>query len=289
MNHRRDLDTDRVTNYFDKILFLTGLWRPFHESKPIRWLYNIYGVTVIFIFSIVYTFALTVSFIMNLNSPGFTRRMFMTVEELAFAFKVMSIFINNANCQRIRATLNDFELISIAEEHLLQKKINSFRKAMIIYWFMPNISIIAWHLNVLFSGSKTLVFDVWYPGFDWQNNRCDYWIIFMHQCFGLIYTANLNVITDMYYVFAMYVNGIKLEILGNRLSTIQYDGDTMMKLTKNILLINLRNYVQIKDAIEVLKKDLKWAYFAQVLLSSIVICGCTSELAKVSISVEKFY
>lgn len=279
MAYRIKLNTDRVTKYFYTAFFLTGIWRPFRASRPIRLLYDIFGVTCIFVFSIFFACSLLVNLMMNLKAPGLTNRLFITVQVLSFTYKVTNIFINNANCQKIRETLNNFLLYSSAEEDLLRKKIDSFWNAMIAYWLIPNFTVIAWQLNTTLMGSQTLIFDAWYPGFDWQNNRHDYWIVSMHQFISSVITSNLNGVTDMYYAFAMYVNGMKLEVLGNRLSSIQRAGS--LKSIEETLIIHMRTFQEIKDAIEVLKKDLKWAYFSQVLLSSIVLCGCTRELAKV--------
>lgn len=283
MAHSIKLNTDRVTKYFRATFFIGGLWKPLQQSQIIQFLYNVFSVINLFTIAILFTVSLVVNLVFNMSSSRLTDRLVMSAEEVAFCCKAINIFINNANCQKIRESLNDFTFLSASEERPIRKKMDAFMKAMFVYWLITNFAIISWNVNVIMMGSQKLVFSGWYPGFDWENNRFDYWTVFTYQFISLTLTANVNVICDLYYAFAMYVNSLKLQVLGERLSSMQLDraNAKSLQLMEETLIGHIKTYQKIGNAINILAQDLKWAYFSQVLLSTLVICAGTNEIAKV--------
>lgn len=84
-----------------------------------------------------------------------------------------------------------------------------------------NFAAHALGLAPLFTGSVYLVFKGYYPSFDWENNRKDYWSIYAYQYIGLIITANMNVVIDSYSCFVMHILSAQINIFGHRLSRTQ--------------------------------------------------------------------
>lgn len=288
MEQVKQVNTDQVLKYIRTVLFIVGLWRPYESPKTFRIIYDIIGIIFLYVFSIHFAMTLLVNLFSNLQSPELTTRIYITVLQTALAFKAVSLFINNASCQQIGKFLNKFTTHSIEEEQLVQEKMKPFLKYMFLCWFFPLFAITLWHLNVLLMGSTKVVFDSWNPGLDWKHNRYDFWTVYAYQYISLIISASINVMSDVYYSFAMYMNSIQLEILGNRLKNIQRIDKTSIKTMRETLIGHSETYRKTMDSIDSLGKDLKWTYFCQVISSSIIICCCTNEVARVSF-INLFY
>lgn len=90
-----------------------------------------------------------------------------------------------------------------------------------VYFFLPNCAAQALGMTPLFTGKTNLMFSGWYPGFDWETNRNDYWTVYAYQYIGILITVNLNVCIDSYYCFVMHTLSAQINIFGHDLSSIQ--------------------------------------------------------------------
>lgn len=97
---------------------------------------------------------------------------------------------------------------------------------------------------------------------------------------GITITGNLNVSIDSFFCFSMYLISAEFEILGNRLKAIQTKpqiGSIKLELVKHVKI-----YHDITEIIQEMKNNLALTYFTQLILSGIVVCSCTTGLAKVN-------
>lgn len=212
-----------------------------------------------------------------------TYRLFMSSTKVAFTMKVLNHFFNNKSIQKIRKMHKEFEILSPHEDESIQKLITIFGIILFLYYLLSNMTITLWNISTLYADEKVLAFSGWYPGFDWEHNQRDYWIIFIYQYIGITITGNLNVSIDSFFCFSMYLISAEFEILGNRLKEIQTKpqiGSIKLEFVKHVKIYN-----DIIEIIHEMKNNLALTYFTQLILSGIVVCSCTTGLAKVNLTI----
>lgn len=278
----------RVLRGVCAIFTLVGLWKPYEKSKIYRILYDIFGGTFLSIFVILYAFFMFANLLLLDDIQDLTNRMFMSLTEVALTGKVINMFVNNRNCQRMRAILLSFPIESRAEEEILKTPGSPFEIMVLMYLVMSNGSIHAGNLMAALSSEYKLAYSGWYPGFDWENNDRDYWIVYSYQYLGIFITCHLNMSIDVYYCFVMHMIGIEIDVFGNRLCTIQRNEGTTSETMKMNLVHHYKTHQHIKECIQELQAGLMWSYFGQVVLSCVVICSTTNELAHSSFSENTF-
>lgn len=283
--------TDQPTSVFTKairinlcnILFCGGLWKPFEKPKWLQNIYSIYSVVLLTVFSAIYTAAMVMNIFLMTDDSDLSNRLFMSLTEVACAIKIYNFFVNNRVWQEILSEIESFRIKSPNEEQILQKRFYVFRILSNLYIWNAQLSLNALTVVTLLSGGTNLLFSGWYPGFDWKNNRRDFWIVFVYQYVGVIITAAVNVCIDSYYCFAMHILSAQANIIGYRMSSIEFDKekDSIWEVRKN--LIEQMTMHQHQDTIfGKIEENVRWAYFSQILLSSIVICASIREFADVN-------
>lgn len=138
----------------------------------------------------------------------------------------------------------------------------------------------------LLTGKKNLLYPGYYPGFDWQHDRSDYWKIYTYQYVATFITANLEVAIDLYYCFVIHTLSAQYNIVGHRIKSIQFDKtENSIAEVRSVLIDQIVTHQRLNQIFQQIQRNVQWAYFFQMILSSIVICSMTRELAGVSISI----
>lgn len=273
----------KIASFLCGILRILGLWKPFGKSNSKFIYYSTYSVIFLSIFSLIYSALMVCDIFFLTDVNDLTNRLYMSLTETALAIKVINFFFHNREWQKCLSDLKKFKINTIEEEKIIRKSAWIFQILIVVYFFFPNCAIHASGITPLFSKDTKLIFSGWYPGFDWQNNRQDYWYIYAYQYIGIIITCNLNVGIDSYYCFVMHTLSAQIRIFGRRLSLIHVvDNDDSIEKNRLNLIDKIHAHQQMNSTFEIIQDNLQWAYFCQVLLSSIVICSITKELARVS-------
>lgn len=279
MNLKNRINADTLLSIFRKHFVLLGLWKPYEKSNLNQLLYTIFGGIFLFTFVVVYSFTMVASIFSITKIEELANRLYMSSTEFALFTKIIPIFFFNHNLQKIHFSIKNFVLESPAEERLVKKRINLFALVMVMYYAMPFMAATGGNIGTILSKERKLTYSGVYPGFDWQNDKKDYWIVFGYQWIGILITGVMDVMVDLYYCFAIYFISIEFEVLGNRLSSIQQIDSN--KITKMLLLKHFKKVDDIRYLIDLVNNSIKWSYFSQIMLSSIVIFATTSELARV--------
>lgn len=155
----------------------------------------------------------------------------------------------------------------------------------VMYAFFCNVQMCvhASGIIILLTGKKNILYSGWYPGFDWEHNRRDFWTIYSYQYIGIFITGCLNVGIDLYYCLLIHVLSAQINIIGHRIKSIQFD-DTKSSIAdvRLELIQQISTHQQLNSSLRRIQRNVQWAYFAQILLSSIVICSIIRELAEVN-------
>lgn len=288
------IKSNPVLTFLCMILKLLGLWKPYKSDKFYQNLYEIFGGIFLFIFVILYTTLMVANLFLLDDMQDLTNRLFMSLTEVALTIKVINFYMNNRKCQRMRMLLLTFPIESPTEEKTLKTPNNALKNLIIMYYLLSNGSVQLTNSIAALSSGFHLPYSGYYPGFDWQHSARDYWIIYVYQCVGMIITCNLNVTIDSYYCTIMQMISMETRIFGDRLRSMQYKENVTTEM-KSTLINHFQTHNHIKECIRELQNGLMWSYFTQVLLSGIVICSTTNELARVNLlylfflSVETYY
>lgn len=282
-NNRTSLYTTRITRFLCTILRTLGLWKPIEKSELQQFIYSAYSVVFLLFFSIVYALMLVLDIFFLTDFSDLTNRLFMSLTEAALAIKVINFFFNNREWQQILTNINKFPINSSNDEKIIKQRVWIFQIVDYVYFFFPNCAAHALGISPLFMEKTKLIFSGWYPGFDWQNDRRDYWIIYAYQYIGIIITCNLNIAIDSYYCFVIHMLSVQVKMFGNHLSdtrTVE-EKDTLQQFRLN-LIEKIHTHQRLNGTLALIQNNLQWTYFCQVLLSGIVICSITKELARVN-------
>lgn len=281
MNEPTSVFITRVSNFFYKIMWILGLWKPYNESQLKMASYFIYSSVLILFFPIIYAFFMVCDIFFLTNFSDLSDRLYMSLVEIALLIKVLHFVMYNAEWQLIFKEIKEFRINSDEEQEIVEVRHRLFQKFLFIYFFNAYIYgslmalIAALNGNTMYSG--------WYPGFDVQNNKSDYWIIYGFQNIGMAITASMNLTLDSYYCFMMFMTSAQVKIFGRRLSALQLDNDnrSVIRIRKE-LIKQIHHHQRINANLELFVKKLRWAFFCQILLSGIIISLITIELASVS-------
>lgn len=272
------MNANKIFGFLCTFLRSAGLWKPYNKSQFIQRIYTVYGGFFL-LFTIAYTIPLAASIFLVDSVNDIPSRLFMSSTKLAMINKLIPIVLYNESIQQIRTLIDGFAIKTFSEHRLAGIRFNVFAKIMYIFFAMPHISISVWNIATVLSDQQRLTFDGWYPGFDWENNSRDYWIIYFYQYIGISVTGCVNITIDLFYCFAMYAISVEFEILGNRLSLIRSENSPIV--TKKHIIEHIKTLIDIRHLTDIVKGLLNTSYFSQVVFSAIVIFATTEEMAKV--------
>lgn len=276
--------TEGIRTFLCTILYCGGLWKPFKMPIWFQNVYSTYSVVLITAFSVIYTAAMVINIFLLTDFSELSERLFISLTEAACAIKIYNFFVNNREWQEILSELEDFRIKSPREEKILRKRTYIFQILAKIYYCNTQFTINALAVLYMFSGATDLMFSGWYPGFDWQNNRRHFWAVFVYQYVGVVISAGINAAIDSYYYFVMHILSAQANIVGRRLSSIRFDNSKGSIWSVRMNLIEQMTTHQRQNMImSMIEENISWAYFTQVILSSIVICATTREFAVVSL------
>lgn len=275
-------DIQGIISFFSNSLWAMGLWKPFDKPAVKIFLYSAYAVTFLTIFSMMYTTFMVCGIYFITDYSDLTNRLYMSLTEAALLIKVLNFYVHNREWQRILSDIEEFQLHTPDDHKIVRLNARLFQTVLYVYFCVSNIAVHALCTAPLFSDKTVLAFSGWYPGLDWENNRRDFWIIFTYQYIGLIISCNLNLILDSYYCFVIHMLRTHLIIFGKRLSSIGVG--TNAGIVRTNLIKQIQMHRRLNETFDLIQRNLQWAYFCQIMLSSIVICAITKELARVRIS-----
>lgn len=276
---------ETISGFFCNVLWALGLWKPYGKSNRSYFTYTAYSVLILSFFSISYTVFMACGIFVGADFSDLTSRLYMSLTEVALTIRVVQFFIKNREWQKILIDIKEFEINSHDEQQIMRRRVWMLQIIIFSYCALPNFAAQSYGTAPLFSDKTILAFSGWYPGFDWRNNRRDFWVIFAYQYIGIIFTSNLAAVIDTYYWFLMQMLGTQAKIFGDRLSAIKVrNGENIRRQ----LIRHIHMHQQLNNTLKLIQKNLQWSYFSQILMSSIVICSTTNELAKVIKHLKQF-
>lgn len=283
----------KIPKFLCSVFTVLGTWKPYNRSKTIQKAYNIYAVIILFSIIFLYGFLMVCNLMLIDDMSDLTDRLFMTVQQIGSNVKMIYIFINNKRFQQLLASVKHFEIETPAEEQLMERRMNFFGKVVFWYFFIPVSGINM--MNLKAAMERTLTYSSWYPELDWRNNSRDYSIAYTHDSIGTDANCFLNVAMDSYYCFIMYMIATELLILGMRLNNMDFgipdvflhsnhNETALLSHKSHSSLVNcIRLHQEIIDLTKSIKMCMIWSYLPQVMLSALIICAITNEIALVTI------
>lgn len=198
-----------------KIFNLFGLWPSEHSSvsRWSSWIYGFYGLSVVVIFLFLFDTSLFVAVFFLDAIEEITSHLCLSLTLIALFGKILNF---KFFCQRIRNLLREgeeFELENEDETNFVREKMSFFNKLTWFLFVSANISNAFNSMAAFIAGGDHLPLLAWFP-FDWRSN---YVSLSIYQVIGLFIQTNLNVSTDLFAAYLMYVASIRLELLGARL------------------------------------------------------------------------
>lgn len=272
----------RISSFLCNTLWFLGLWNPYSESHLKMASYSIYSTVLLFVFPILYSFFMVCSIFLLTDLSDLSDRLFMSLAETALTIKAINFIMNNREWQLIFKEIKEFRIKSTWEQQIVTNRHRLFQKIAFFYLFNANCYGFLMALIAALNGQ--MMYSGWYPGFDVQKSRLDFWIVYSFQGIGMAITANMNILLDSYYCFMMFMTSAHLNIFGHRLSSMQMGNSNRSILRiRNELIEQIHIHQRINANFKLIRQNLEWAYFCQMLLSGIIISLITIEVAGVSI------
>lgn len=212
------INTDKVTNIQLFCFRVLGLW-PRADSG---YLYSIYGISFLFIFSLAYTVFMVINLFVLDDMSQMTDTLYMSLTEVALFVKIVNFFMRSKAMQTMLSTVHNFQLACAEEEQLVRKRLTFFLGVSIYYYSCANSAIVTSVAVALTTKEIRLPFNGWYP-LDWKQGNANYWLVFVYQTVGMIVTANANITIELFPMILMYMASVKVEILGLRMCRIGWD------------------------------------------------------------------
>lgn len=267
------------SKFLCNFLRILGLWKPFDKSKLQIVIYSMYAVIFLSAFIVVYISFMVLNIFFLTDFKDFSNRIYISLTGLALAIKVINFFMENNDWQNVYTGIKEFRVKSNTERQTVEGRAHIIQRINYFYYFLSNSYAILIALVTIYQGATKLMYSARYPGIDWQNNRQNYWIIFVYQLLGIFISANADITIDSYYCFMMIMISAQANILGSRLAAIQMKGSVSHIRKK--LIQQIQTHWQINANLELIEKNLQWAYFCQLLFSSVVISATTIEVTMV--------
>lgn len=274
-----------MTKFLYSFLWLFGLWKPFGKSNFRMISYCTYAIVFLFFFPTLYAFCMVCNIFLLSDISDLTNRLFMSLTEATLVIKVVNFFMKNNEWQHIFNDIKEFQLKNDQEKETVAYRTRILRNLDYVYFSLANASLFFTSLTPVVQGTFGLIYSGWYPGFDWENSRRDYWIVYAYQALGILITANMNLIIDTYYCLMMLMISAHLTILGERMKAIvvRDDDKSSVNRVRLELIEQIYTHRRINDNFKLIGKNLEFSYFFQILLSGIVISSIVLEVARVKL------
>lgn len=273
-----------MSRFFYIIFRIFGLW--FSTDSRI---YKIYALILHITFTVIFTVFMLMNLILVTNIREATHAFYMTFTIISMFTRVMCFLWHNSRIRLCLEPIHDFDIQTIDEAKLLERKLNSFMNLVIVFYVACIAVLIMAFVQVLFMTEPKLPFPSYYP-LDWQHNRLDYWIVYFYQVGCLITGLNTNVGIQLFSCYLMHMLRFWMEVLGMRLVKLgsnvkdigRSETNTALKDNEDFIvkciashqtLTRLKNDFQISFTI---------AFFADICTGSITICMLAYQLAVVS-------
>lgn len=127
----------------------------------------------------------------------------------------------------LRLTKNEYEK--------LQAKISFFNKTSVAYIMFISLGLVSACVNPIISNGNELPVPVWLPFNDWRNNNRDYAIALLFSYAGISSIVVICSFTPILVWYLVFINIVKLEVLGERLRVLDCDKNETHKSLESLL------------------------------------------------------
>lgn len=186
----------RVTVPLIRFLTIARLWHP--KRKDLNKIH-----TNIFLsnFSAFYRFFMAFSLIMINDTNGLSYKLYMSLRELALAFKEYNLLIRNNELQFLLDWLNSFCLEADEELQIIKNRLTFSIRVALFYYAISNIAVSSENVPTFFTSEWKLTYSSSYPGLDRQHNRRCFLIVATcaYQYFGILVTRNSDLSTVLFH------------------------------------------------------------------------------------------
>lgn len=269
-----------------------GLWGS--GTKPSQ-CYQIYGIFVVS-FYCVFTFFMVAQIILLDDKAKLAHTLSMPLIVLCGCLKFIYFVIYNKELQELVQHIRRFRLESDEERALVNGNINGIYIVAIIFTIGCMSST---HVNVITIANldhPALPFAGWYPFWDWQHCKRDYYITLTYQYIGINTSVLLMLAVEMFFTFMLLMSGIIFEIIGKRIKRLgkatQVNAcgkiphglikTVMNKPDESDILINcVQQHLNVLALKEKIEKLMSFSYMCQMLASAISISACAALVADV--------
>lgn len=195
-----------------QLFHVFGMW-PKENSTIV---YTIVGYIFQVLTSLAWTVAKSIATVMLEKKT----ELILFVPTTVYAYTFISRgFLIMWNHKTIDCSLNSISDLPLTENEYetVQRKMKFFNRTSIFYTTFISFSLVSACLNPLISNGKELPVPIWLPYNDWKRNRSDYLFALIFSYTAIAPITVLCSLTPIIVWYLLFINAIKLEILGNRL------------------------------------------------------------------------
>ncbi|XP_053694148.1 odorant receptor 94a-like [Sabethes cyaneus] len=267
---------ERLTFWIWKIY---GFWATEDESqyyRAYRWLYH-------FFFTVIYIFAMFVSFFVAENAEElWSEVMFMLLTDTAMFVKYIFIVSNFETLIKLheQTISEDFRPQTDRQAETYRRQFTLFSNTMVAYYICSLVSV--WtHLELLFDGRFKLPFSNWFYWVPMGEDTLTYYhLVFAYEMFGMTGHCVLNVAADSQIAYLIFTAGFQLDNLCDKLVNLSVpDSATYVEKAKY-----QRAFIDaIENFAHKVEEIFSLAVFLQICASGITICAVMFRLSEINL------
>lgn len=194
------------------LFYLFGMWRRKNSTK----VYIIFGYTFQAITSLGWTIAKSIATVMLEKRNELILLGPTTVYAYSNIYRGFLIMWKHNTINDSLNAISDL-LLTKNEYETMQKKMSFFNKTSLAYITFMFLGLVSACLNPVVSNGKELPVPIWLPFNDWKENRQDYLFALLFSYSAIASVTIICSFTPIIVWYLIFINSIKLEVLGQRL------------------------------------------------------------------------
>lgn len=225
------IGSNKQSLHLTSLLYKFGVWPK--NIKSIS--YKCYAFVVQLVFSFGYTVCLSGAVAESADFQEATVSIPLSLSCLIICTRITNFYVNNDSMQERLNEIHRFELWNRDEQSFIANRLKGFNRLSLAFSVTIYFCLLTQLIVPLFLSDIKLPLPIWFP-LDWQHNSLHFWIVYVYSSMAIFVIGHMVMLLQIYTCYLMFMNTIKFEVLGMRLSRLGHQPH--YKLCRNDELIS---------------------------------------------------
>lgn len=207
----------RLTSLLHKF----GVWPNKVNQAKNSVFYKYYTYTLQILFSFGYTVGLSGAVFESVDFQEATVSIPLSLSCVIICARIANFYVNNASMQARLSEIHGFELWTREEQLFISRRLKEFNKLSFAFTVTIYFCLFTQLIVPLFLTKDTLPLPIWFP-LNWRHNKLHFWIVYIYSCMAIFVIGHMVMLLQIFTCYLMFMNILKFEVLGLRLSRLGY-------------------------------------------------------------------